>query len=544
MTNNRAGKKGILARLRRDETGNTLALVAASLVPVLAVVGGAIDTSRIYLAQTRLSQACDAGALAGRKMLGNGTVVTTAVSDEIAKYVNFNFPQGYMGSSTYTISPTTDSNGQLSLGMTTNVPMTVMGIFGYDSKPVTVNCRAKTDYANIDIVLVLDVTGSMACKPERDASSCTTYANGSGISQTKTVNGRTVTYLKEETGTVNGVNGVNISRMQGLRDALASLQTTVASIETEFNTETDTAKRKRVRWAIIPFSQMVNAGFSTGTAGTTLYSRQNAWFNSSARYYSGSSESTTTHNASWISNTWDGCVEERGTSNTITATSGHSISPTKVLPTTAYDLDIDTAPTSTAATKWTMADDAATGSSQYACPKAMRELQTMSATTFNDYFTANNGFLANGGTYLDIGMLWAARLLSRNGMWSADNPLAYNSFPISRFVIFMTDGVMDTGNAGYGAYGQERYWKRVASDGSVAKSNANHSQRLAMICTAIKNMDTKIFSVSFGAGSALSGDLTGCASGSDYAFAATSSTALQSTFSRIADAIGSLRLTQ
>ena len=50
--------QGLLRRLAHDRSGNTLALMAASLLPLLAMVGGGIDMGRSYLAQTRLQQAC------------------------------------------------------------------------------------------------------------------------------------------------------------------------------------------------------------------------------------------------------------------------------------------------------------------------------------------------------------------------------------------------------------------------------------------------------------------------------------------------------
>ncbi|MFV0643575.1 MAG: TadE/TadG family type IV pilus assembly protein, partial [Sphingomonadaceae bacterium] len=46
-----------------DQSGNTLAIIAAALLPLLAMVGGSIDMGRSYLAQSRLQQACDAGVL-------------------------------------------------------------------------------------------------------------------------------------------------------------------------------------------------------------------------------------------------------------------------------------------------------------------------------------------------------------------------------------------------------------------------------------------------------------------------------------------------
>lgn len=54
----------ILMRLYHNQAGNTLAIVAAGLLPLLGLIGGGVDMSRIYLTKTRMQQACDAGALA------------------------------------------------------------------------------------------------------------------------------------------------------------------------------------------------------------------------------------------------------------------------------------------------------------------------------------------------------------------------------------------------------------------------------------------------------------------------------------------------
>ncbi|MDE0879433.1 MAG: pilus assembly protein TadG-related protein, partial [Sphingomonas bacterium] len=67
-----------LRRLRRDVRANTLAIVAAALVPLAGMVGGGLDISRLYLTKTRLQHACDAGALAGRKAMGGGSWNTAA----------------------------------------------------------------------------------------------------------------------------------------------------------------------------------------------------------------------------------------------------------------------------------------------------------------------------------------------------------------------------------------------------------------------------------------------------------------------------------
>src|SRR5687767_13681814 len=85
-------RKGLLARLARDQKGNTLALVGAALVPLTAMIGSGVDMSRAYMAKQRLQAACDAAALAGRRAMTNDTV-NAAVTAEANKYFNFNFPQ-------------------------------------------------------------------------------------------------------------------------------------------------------------------------------------------------------------------------------------------------------------------------------------------------------------------------------------------------------------------------------------------------------------------------------------------------------------------
>jgi Putative Flp pilus-assembly TadE/G-like len=518
----RLSDRSFLSRLARDKRGNILAMTAAAI-------------SRAYLVRTRLQQACDAGVLAGRRLMGANGNLSQPVRDEITKYVQFNFPNGVNQTSAVVINPTlTAATDTINLTLSTTMSTALMRMFDKPTVDVSVTCSARDDYSNIDIMLVLDTTGSMACKPSRTQSECSTYANGSGRKKTITINGRSVAYIEEETS-----NGVNISRMQALRDALASLQSQMALIETQFNTASS-SDRKRIRWSVVPFSMMVNAGLSTDSTGQTLYQRKPSWFNTTGSYRNGSASPVSRgHDATWMANTWDGCVEERKTSNSITPSSNHQI-PNN-LPVDAYDLKFDLAPTNSD-TQWTVADPSRVGTAQYACPRAMLEWQQMNATTFNDYFKLNNGFVANGATYLDIGMLWAARLMSRNGMWSAENPETYHNFNVKRYVIFMTDGEMDTGNTGYGAYAQEAYWKRVASDGTTNTSNSNHSQRWLMTCTAIKNMDVTIFAISFGGGSTLSADMQGCSSGAGYGYKADDADELNKAFRDIGENIGSLRL--
>ena len=161
-----AHRPGLLARLLRDRAGNTLALAAAALFPLLGLIGGGVDIGRGYLSQSRLQQACDSGVLAARKRLGTEIAVTEEIP-EIAvqsgqRFFNLNFRDGAYGSHSRTFAMTLEEDFSITGRATVQVPTTLMAIFGFDEMPVQVTCQAQLNMANTDIMMVLDVTGSMA----------------------------------------------------------------------------------------------------------------------------------------------------------------------------------------------------------------------------------------------------------------------------------------------------------------------------------------------------------------------------------------------
>lgn len=157
----RKGKRrGFLVRLGRDQAGNVFAMTAAAVVPMIGVVGGAIDASRMYMVRSRLQAACDSGVLAARKAMSNNTLSDTARNRGSAMF-NFNFQQADFQTSGTSFVPTADANGRVNATASTNIPMTLMKVFGFGTKSASVSCSADVQIPNIDIVFVLDVTGSM-----------------------------------------------------------------------------------------------------------------------------------------------------------------------------------------------------------------------------------------------------------------------------------------------------------------------------------------------------------------------------------------------
>lgn len=155
----------LFARQLKDQSGNTLAMIAAALVPLLAMVGGGVDMGRSYLSQTRLQQACDAGVLAARKKLGSEFITTGVIPADVAdagnRFFNLNFANGSYGTENRSFQMTLEDDFSISGAASVDVPTTIMTIFGYSNVDVAVECEAKLNFSNTDIMFVLDTTGSM-----------------------------------------------------------------------------------------------------------------------------------------------------------------------------------------------------------------------------------------------------------------------------------------------------------------------------------------------------------------------------------------------
>ncbi len=170
-----------LTSLARDTRGNTIAIIAASIIPLAGMVGGGVDISRMYIVKTRLQHACDAGALAGRKMMGGGgwSANSFAARTEAERFFDANFNPNAYG--TTLEAPATRRSFSESAGKVTGsgravVPMTLMRVFGKTTETLTVTCDAEMRLPNTDVMFVLDTTGSMDYCPNGDTS-CNGNAN-------------------------------------------------------------------------------------------------------------------------------------------------------------------------------------------------------------------------------------------------------------------------------------------------------------------------------------------------------------------------------
>lgn len=646
------GPSGFLRSLSRDTSGNALAMMAAFIIPLAALAGSAVDMSRAYLVRVRLQQACDAGALAGRKLMtvNSGTTLDDAAATpskpaetQAAAFFTNNFKPGWMQTTGVTFTPTRTSDGQVYGTATATLPMTVMKMFGYTSMTQTVTCSARLDIGDSDIVFVLDVTGSMACDTSSGCSSTASYSRADGLG--------TGYYIVEEPG----------SKIQALREAVALFYSTLAA---------NKPAASHIRYGFVPYSSSVNVGkiiadlnpsyivdewtyqsrewatggtvaggipsdVTNGTSSdaTTINITTEACdllaVRSPTTGYATDGRATVKTKVSWTVNAspsgttlgscvirsqpvkvnwtykpvaydvsayktsinlaspavadpskvtgatgrWQGCIEERDTTastsfiagslpadldpdlvptddasrwrpawpSVVYYRAGTAASTNSGASTTVYG---DTTTTSAAGDYTNVLATASMGpTTQYwACGKAAQRLQEMTALQVTNYVAGSGDFRGFGHTYHDLGMIWGLRLLSPNGLWASDTAAWPGNNPPNRYIVFMTDGVMDPDLNSYEMYGMEKLDKRVTGSAS-SNDDANHNARFLAVCNAARAKNITVFVVAFDVGSTVPTTLQNCAT-PGYAYAATNAAALQTAFSTIALQVAKLRLSQ
>ncbi|MDD2326150.1 MAG: pilus assembly protein TadG-related protein [Alphaproteobacteria bacterium] len=149
-----------LASIRQftKETGGVALPLLCLLITILVgASGAAVDIARKQLVQTRLSQALDAAGLAAASTLSSADAET-----EAKKYLKANFPDNYLGASSpsvlVTVSP---DQSTVTISASVNMPTILMGVMGYHTMSTNVSTEIKRESKGIEVVMVLDNTGSM-----------------------------------------------------------------------------------------------------------------------------------------------------------------------------------------------------------------------------------------------------------------------------------------------------------------------------------------------------------------------------------------------
>ena len=148
--------QNLFHRLWKDRSGNFAAILAISMVPIVAAVGASVDISRAYIVESRLKAALDASALA----IGGSTGLSAAQMQTMAQsYFSANYPASKIGVPG-TLSVAQNGN-VVSLSVSADMPTTLMGVVGINTLKVAASTEVTRMGKKIEVVLVLDNTGSM-----------------------------------------------------------------------------------------------------------------------------------------------------------------------------------------------------------------------------------------------------------------------------------------------------------------------------------------------------------------------------------------------
>lgn len=148
-------------------------MMVAGLIPGIAALGSAIDAGRVYVVKSQLQAGVDAAALAGARAYELDDDTPAGRNAQARAYFSGNFPTGYMGTTTPDVVPafaTIDGRNNTTVRATTVVPMSFMRAFGFLQQTVTAVARAEIQPHPLEVMMVLDNTGSLKSDLPRDAN--------------------------------------------------------------------------------------------------------------------------------------------------------------------------------------------------------------------------------------------------------------------------------------------------------------------------------------------------------------------------------------
>jgi Flp pilus assembly protein TadG len=150
-----------------DESGSVLILVALTMLVLLGFFALGVEAGRWYLIRAEISKSVDAGALAGAKNISNPHVDPRTIAQEFS---DANFPAGYLA---------TPTNGSGKPGFVAHLDGDKVSVAGvtvsksvlaqlFGMPQVAIGTAGTAQMKNVEIMLVLDRSGSMAGQPIAD----------------------------------------------------------------------------------------------------------------------------------------------------------------------------------------------------------------------------------------------------------------------------------------------------------------------------------------------------------------------------------------
>lgn len=148
----------IVRRFLREDRGVVLILFILVFIPLLMVVAVAMDFSQTLVVKRALTSAVDSAALS----LGMLPEIQdrTALRNKAEAYIKAHYPENAIG--TLTAFDAERDGDMVRVSATAEIPTAFLGITGKDKWTITVNSGVYRRQNKLEVVMVLDNTGSMA----------------------------------------------------------------------------------------------------------------------------------------------------------------------------------------------------------------------------------------------------------------------------------------------------------------------------------------------------------------------------------------------
>lgn len=355
----------------REKSG-AIAIMFGIMAPVLiGVVGMSLDYSQAYLVKQRLAQALDAAALAAVASSTDESDINQKVRD----FLNANYPSDEIG---VVYEPTVVIIGdEVRVTATANYGTMFLSVFGIDNIEVDAATTVLREVQGIEVVLVMDNTGSMSTN----------------------------------------------NNIQALRNAASNFVYIMYGIDTDDGAAADPASldgmatrdRDYIKIGLVPYSGSVNVGpYGLGKDKSGDYYGESFVNNPDAIPYT----------TSYSNYNWMGCVMAHDSPDDTTDHEG----PWDMY---RYCRDADDDPYCHLNSYGNVRKKP-----NYACPRTPVTPLSKSPT---EQKYAINTMLASGYTHGNYGMVWGYRLLSE--AFPFEEGVSWDNEYWRKVVVMMTDGV-------------------------------------------------------------------------------------------------------
>jgi hypothetical protein len=485
-------------------------VVAVLIVPLVAMLGVAVDTTRVVMVQTRLKTAVDSAVIIGARDITDTARNANMINQFWANFQRSapNSTIGYLDTTVTQLTVNQVDANTIGLSATASVPTTFMNIAGITTVPLASSSQATRAATGMELSLVLDNTGSMAGWPIQSV-------------------------VTSATDLVNIVYG------SGGADTQPNLWVSVVPFTAEVN-----IGPTHTNW-LTAGSYTAGAYMNTTWKGCVM-----------ARYKTGddftdANPAQSPFTPFFYPSTLN-LYSVKGKNGKVTPIPGDDDwSPSKI----------------TENAQATMPDNTAVGPN-LGCSTASVLPLTASRSSV---LSVISQMVANfrGGTFINLGLQAGWWTVSPNwrGVWGSSTlPLNYNTPYMKKVIVLMTDGNnewydwnggapgaapspwVDDGDTDFTAYGRLLSNTMALANNSKANATANINARMTQMCTTIKQNGIIVYTILFNHDGSVSPAtktlFQNCASSPQNYFLDVTSADLQATFANIGGQLANLRVSK